>query len=334
MMTVVSILWIILVWFLITKLFRNIGISSTVSLMILGLLFSIPFFKNIFFQWNTSNIVNILSNIGLISLMFVAWLGSSIKRMKKEENTSFWVSLLWLLFTWVLLSLVFFILGFPLSVSILVGICLSISAEWTTAQILLEEKKINSKVWIVMLESGIIDDIVGLWLFLVVSLFLRELHIQEYLLTMGSLLAFFAGSILKNYLWRHHNVVLKIEESLNIFIIPFFFISIGLFFDVNSIFVNWWILVVMIVLAIWGKLIWTQVAKPFVKDLSSHQLHLIGRAMNSRGAIWLAVAVIIFKIWIISVEVYSAIVITTLFTTIMFPFVMKRYLKKYPNIMR
>lgn len=333
MISLIFIALIVLIWFLINKFSIKIGISSTVFLMLVGLLFSIPFLQNIFLQLDTLNLINILSNIGLISLMFIAWLGSSIKRMKKESRTSFWVSLLWLVFTWWLLTIAFFALGFSISISLLIGICLSISAEWTTAQILLEEKKINTKVWMIMLESGIIDDIVGLGLFLIVSLFLKQLHIEDYLLTIGSLLAFFAGSILKNYFGRHHKITLKVENSLKIFIIPFFFVGMALVFDFNSLLINWWILVTMIVLSIWWKLIWTQIAKSFIRDLSSHQLHLIGWAMNSRWAIWLAIAIIVFKIWIISVQLYSAIVITTLFTTIIFPFIMKLYLKKYPRIM-
>jgi Kef-type K+ transport system membrane component KefB len=333
MNTIFSLLAIVLVAFMLSKVFKKVKLSSTIYLIFLGLAFSIPFIQNIFFQWNTVVWVDRLSHLGLISLMFIAWIGSSLKKMKKEENTSLRVSLTGLLFTTILLFGLFYILWFSSAVSLLVAICLSISAEWATAQILLEKKKINTKVGTVMLESWIIDDIIWLVLFVVVSLFLDQIHMQEVVITLASLLAFFAWSILKKTKWRHHKTILNIESILNIFIIPFFFISIWLAFSIQSLFISPWILLIMIFWAIAGKLIWTQLSRPFVKDLSAHQLHLVGRAMNSRGAIWLAVAIIVFNTWLISTQLYSAIVVTTLFTTIIFPFIINWYLKKYPKIM-
>jgi Kef-type K+ transport system membrane component KefB len=333
MNTIVAILSIIFIAFILSKLFAKIKLSSTIYLILLWLIFSIPAIQNIFFQHDTVIRVNQLSNAWLISLMFIAWFGSSIKKMQKEEKTSLRISISGLVFTTILLFIVFYALWFSIVASILVSICLSISAEWATAQILLEKKKINSKVWVIILESGIVDDIIWLLLFLIVSLFLKQIHLQEYLITIGSLWAFFVWTILKKSLWRYHKVILKIEELLNIFIVPFFFISIWLAFNAGSLLINPWIIIVMILWALAWKLIGTQLAKPFVKDLSFRQLHLVWRAMNSRGAIWLAVAIIVFNTWLISVQLYSAIIVTTLFTTILFPFVINWYLKKYPKIM-
>lgn len=333
MNTLFSILSIIFIAFILSKLFSKIKLSSTIYLILLWLVFSIPAIQNIFFQWNTVERVTWLSSAWLISLMFIAWFGSSIKKMQKEESTSLRISISGLVFTTVLLFVVFYALWFSITAAILVSICLSISAEWATAQILLEKKKINSKVWVVILESGIIDDIIWLLLFLIVSIFLKQIHLQEYLITIGSLWAFFIWTILKKSLWRNHKVILKIENILNILIVPFFFVSIWLAFNIWSLLLNPWVLIIMILWALAWKLIGTQIAKPFVKDLSSRQLHLVWRAMNSRGAIGLAVAIIVFNTGLISVELYSAIVVTTLFTTILFPFVINRYLKKYPKIM-
>lgn len=333
MNTIISVIWIILIAFILSKLFAKIKLSPTIYLILLWLVFSIPFIQNIFFKHDTMVWIEWLSSLWLISLMFIAGFGSSIKKMKKEESTSLRISISGLIFTTLLLFIIFYMLWFGIVAAILVSICLSISAEWSTAQILLEKKKINSKVWVVMLESWIIDDIVWLLLFLIVSIFLQQIHLQEYLVTLGSLLAFFVWSILKKILWRHHKAILNLETFLNIFIIPFFFISIWLAFNINSLLINPRILLIMIVWAIVWKLIWTQIAKPFIKDLWAIQLWLVGRAMNSRGAIWLAVAIIVFNTGLISVQLYSAVVLTTLFTTILFPLVINYYLKKYPKIM-
>lgn len=333
MYIILSIFIIILVSYFFTRILKKIWISATVSLMIVWFFVSLPIIKNNFLLGDSLKSINFLSNIGLISLMFLAGLWSSIKKLKKEWRTSFWASLFGLTFTWFILFSIFYLLWYSIAISILIAICLSISAEWTTAEILLEEKKINSKLWVVMLESWIIDDIIWILLFLIVSFLLKQGYLQDYFITILSLWAFFGWAILKKYLWRYHKLILNLEKWLQIFVIPFFFFSMWFLFDINSILVNPIILIVMLVLAVLWKIFGTYFSKIFVKDLSKKQLFLLWRAMNSRGAIWLAVAIIVFEMWIIPVHIYSSIVITTFVTTITFPFIMKYFLNKHKNIM-
>ena len=92
-------------------------------------------------------------------------------------------------------------------------------------------------------------------------------------------------------------------------------------------------LVIITSIAMVGKIFGVFMAKPFVKDLSSKQLHIIGWAMNSRGTVELVIALIAFKVRFIDINIYSAIVLMTLITTMMFPFILKAMLKKEPGIM-
>jgi hypothetical protein len=55
--------------------------------------------------------------------------------------------------------------------------------------------------------------------------------------------------------------------------------------------------------------------------------------MNSRGAIWLAIILVIYKTWLINSNLYSAFVIVTLVTTIIFPIVAEIKIKGNKKIM-
>jgi Kef-type K+ transport system membrane component KefB len=91
-------------------------------------------------------------------------------------------------------------------------------------------------------------------------------------------------------------------------------------------------LLIIIGIAMAGKLAGTFLTKPFTK-LNWKQLHLIGWGMNSRGAIELALALIAFRSALIPVELYSSLVIMALTTTLIFPFVITRMIKKEPGLM-
>ena len=55
--------------------------------------------------------------------------------------------------------------------------------------------------------------------------------------------------------------------------------------------------------------------------------------MNSRGAVELAIALIAFRSGLIPTELYSSLVIMALFTTLLFPFIIIRMIKKDSRIM-
>jgi Kef-type K+ transport system membrane component KefB len=133
-------------------------------------------------------------------------------------------------------------------------------------------------------------------------------------------------------LGREKLVVLKVEKFLLTFLIPFFFIGMGIHFSFESLFLKPWLLIVVIVLAIFGKIAGSMLAKLFTQ-LSWRQLHLVGWGMNSRGAVELALALLALQAGLIEIDVYSSLVIMALVTTLIFPIVLRRMLQKNPNIM-
>ena len=81
-----------------------------------------------------------------------------------------------------------------------------------------------------------------------------------------------------------------------------------------------------------GKILGAFVARPFV-NLKTKQLHLIGWGMNSRGVIELILANFALSHGLINRDLYSAIVFMTIVTTLTFPFVFKKMIKKNAGIM-
>ncbi|PVX23765.1 MAG: hypothetical protein CW691_09720 [Candidatus Bathyarchaeum sp.] len=116
------------------------------------------------------------------------------------------------------------------------------------------------------------------------------------------------------------------------FIVPFFFVNVGLTFDLGSLSSNIPIIVATILIAFFGKMIGTLIIKP-VSTLSWKQLYYIGWAMNSRGAAELVIALIAMQYELISLEIFSALVAMSIVTTLIFPPVLARGIKKNPGLM-
>ncbi len=116
------------------------------------------------------------------------------------------------------------------------------------------------------------------------------------------------------------------------FLAPFFFINIGLNFDFNMLLVNPGLFVGAVLVACAGKVLGTMILKPLTK-LSWSQLYIIGWGMNSRGAVELIMAITAYSAKLIPVEVFSALVATSVMTTLIFPFIIENRIKANPRVM-
>lgn len=152
--------------------------------------------------------------------------------------------------------------------------------------------------------------------------------------------AFMAGVILKragrNATARHHRFFQKNADTLKVvtlsFIIPFFFIDMGLEFDYSSLAKDPWVLLAILVAAIAGKHVAAICAKSPAK-LSWPQVAIVGWGMNARGALELVVAKLALIYGLIGNEVYSALVLMVLVTTLSFPIFLKQILRRHPRAM-
>jgi Kef-type K+ transport system membrane component KefB len=116
------------------------------------------------------------------------------------------------------------------------------------------------------------------------------------------------------------------------FVVPFFFVNVGLTFDINTFLANIPMIAVTVVIATFGKIVGTMIVKP-ASSLSWKQLYYVGWGMNSRGAAELVIALIAVQYGLISPEIFSALVSMSLITTLILPPILARGIKNDPELM-
>jgi len=116
------------------------------------------------------------------------------------------------------------------------------------------------------------------------------------------------------------------------FVVPFFFANIGLNFDMSLLFANLTLMIATVVIAISGAIVGVLLTKPF-SSLNLKQLYIVGWAMSSKGSVELVIALLARKYGLVSPEIFSALVAMAIITTLAFPFVLTREIKKNPSIM-
>ena len=132
---------------------------------------------------------------------------------------------------------------------------------------------------------------------------------------------------------RHRKDMVKVTELIALgFIVPFFFANVGINFDYDTLFTSIGLLVATVAIAFSGKILGCLLTKPFSR-LTLKQLYYTGWAMNSRGAAELVIALAAKQFGLIPLEVFSALVAMSLITTLTFPPVLARGIRKNPGLM-
>jgi Kef-type K+ transport system membrane component KefB len=157
-------------------------------------------------------------------------------------------------------------------------------------------------------------------------------------LGLGFLLGAIAGGFilqisLKGPYEQQNKTITKVTQYIALgFFIPFFFANVGLNFELYSLLNSLPLIVGTITIAFLGKMLGCLIVKPF-SELSLKQLYYIGWAMNSRGAAELVIALAARQLGLIPLDVFSALVAMSIVTTIVFPLVLARGIKKNPRLM-
>ncbi len=116
------------------------------------------------------------------------------------------------------------------------------------------------------------------------------------------------------------------------FVVPFFFANIGLNFDIGVLLSNPILTGATVALAVGGSIIGALLVKPF-SNLALRQLYVVGWAMSSKGSVELVIALLAREYGLISEDIFSALVAMAIITTLAFPFVLAREIKKNPLVM-
>ncbi len=331
-MIVLTIVLCISISYLFTIAAMKLKISAVMGLIVSGIILGSLTNEQTLIEANTE-VLLWLGDLGFLALMFLAGLEISWCLLYRERKEALIVAFFAAVIPLTLGMSAFFALGFSLATCLTIGICMSITAEATKAHELMELNKLDSEIGVVMMGAGITDDVLGLLLFAIVSYFFTgKATTHELTQIILAVIVFSLGILIHKFVGRHKRIVFLAEKLFLFFLIPFFFIRMGIHFSFQSLFLHPWLLMIILVIAVTGKIIGSMIAKPFT-HLTWKQLYLVGWAMNSRGAIELALALLAFKAGLIERDVYSSLVIMALATTLIFPFIIKRMLKNNPAIM-
>lgn len=329
---VITLIVTILLSLLFSQIAKKLNLSVVIGLIIAGLLLGFPPVKNILLEPNTQFILG-LGEFGFLTLMFIAGLEISWSMMYEERKDAISVASLSAVIPIFLGASIFLLLGYNLLTSLTVGICMGITAQATNAVVLLEIDKLKTKVGSLIMGAGIIDDLLGLSLFVLISyLFLGVVKTEEFTLTVGGILAFLFGILIHRYVGRKTPYISFLEMSFTFLLIPFFFVGMGIHFSFQALILDLWLLILVVIVSIAGKMSGSLSAK-ILTGLSWKQHYLIGWGMNSRGAVELAIAFLGFEVGLLSVEVFSSLVLMALITTLLFPVFIREMVRKDPFIM-
>lgn len=332
---IIIILAIILISYVLVELLKKIKIAPEVTLIVMGLIIGSTVIKEYLISDNTKFILD-LGNLALLVLMFIAGLESSWSSLYKEKKESTIIATFSFLTSFLLGFLIFYIITDSFVISFIVGLCMSITAEATKAKTLFDLKKLKSRVGAAMMGAGILDDLMGILFFTLLIIFTQINNIKDFfihnILLLSAILFYFLGLIVHKYIGREHKHIVKIEKSIAILLVPFFFIAVGLRLNLTSLVINQYILPTVILIAIIGKFLGVFLTKYFIK-IEWKKLYIIGWAMNSRGAIEMVLALIAFENNLIPVEIFSSLIIMALTTTFVFPFIITSMIKNNKGIM-
>jgi Kef-type K+ transport system membrane component KefB len=156
-------------------------------------------------------------------------------------------------------------------------------------------------------------------------------------LSLGPIVGALVAGLLLQKAFKSQKIEHAVEDNLKVItfglIVPFFYLQIGLNFNLQAVWLYPAMALAVLVLAFAGKMLGTLVVKPITR-LRTNQLVLVGWGMNSRGVIELVIAEIARQnIPGFPMELYAAIVFMSIATTFAFPIALKYYLQKYPAIM-
>lgn len=267
--------------------------------------------------------VEILGDVGLVSLMFLAGTMVNPEVFHKERHTTLQIALTGMIIPFVLTFVVMkFVLGFSTTTSIISAVALSITAEASSAKVLMDRGKIDTQYGSTILASGIIDDIIGIGAFILIMGMYANVSISSIILLVAIVGAFFAGYMLKSNVTQD-----KISQHpLFIISVGFFFLSLGHNIKLKNVF-NTYLPYVLLLVAIIGKVGGVMINYGSV-SFNIKELSIIAWGMNSRGVIDLGIVLIALRHGLIDQHIFTSILFVALVTIFLFPPILDSYIKQ------
>lgn len=190
------VLIVILVAYMLGEGCKLLRIPRVVGQILAGMILGIPFVKHYFLTGNNSELLQFLAELGILLLFFFVGLQINLFDFKKHVGESSMIALFNTLIPFLAGVVVFKILGFGTIAAIIVGICLSLSSQAVSIDVLEELHKLKSKVGKHVITAGAIDDIVELVLISIVLALIQASIGQATVISVALYIALFAFSII------------------------------------------------------------------------------------------------------------------------------------------
>ena len=130
--------------------------------------------------------------------------------------------------------------------------------------------------------------------------------------------------------WQEYDIARSTHIIAFGFLIPLFFVSVGLNANLNSISVDIPLIFILVLIAIVGTVGGTALATVLSKGTLKEGL-VLGWGLNPKGDVELVLATIGLKLGIINQEIFTALVLMSLITTIISAVVFKRIIVNYKS---
>ncbi len=157
-----------------------------------------------------STILEALSKFGIILIMFLAGMETSIKKFISNSNKYIVIASIGVIVPLILGTLVSLIYVQDLKMNLFFGAVITATSVSITVETLIEMKKIKSSVGMAILGAGVVDDIIGI-VFLTIVMNSGNLQVSTFTLMMLKIIIFFLMAIILGLLL--FKVFEKIEEK-------------------------------------------------------------------------------------------------------------------------
>jgi len=166
---IIIIFLILLISFSLSIIFEKIGIPKVLAPIIFGIFFQ-SFFSD-YFIGNSLDVLNFFASFGAIMLLFYIGLQIDIDKFIKKSSETLRISN-YTFFIIIIISFLisYFLFHFSFLSSFLISAVLSLTAEGIAAMVLKENKLLDSNIGSIIIGSGIINDITGIFLILILSI--------------------------------------------------------------------------------------------------------------------------------------------------------------------
>jgi len=138
---------------------KKLKYPRIIGQLAISLVFAFPIFKAQFATGSSGEIVTILSELGAILLLFLTGFDIDIKKLKTVKKEAILIAIFAAIIPFGLGSILGLLIGFDLYASLVLGAAMSVTAEGTKVALLIELKKVNSRIGSIMLGAGIVDDV-------------------------------------------------------------------------------------------------------------------------------------------------------------------------------